>query len=260
MREIELALAEKCHQGEVINIGQNKLHGYFAQVTSYDQIERLYLKMKIMHSAAMHIVCSFRIPGEHTFECEDYCDDNDYSCGRNLLQWMKNNQLSAAVLFVVRYAKEKLSEKRFSAYIEAAISAMKKDPMYEHLDTENQFTTVYRRPSRRFHRGARGAHRYIAKERRGRDNQSQRRSAQGSRFQKKYDAGANPMNGNYASPGQDNPRRVDKTRLEKPPRRWTINNNSSSNSNPYYFANPQQVLSQEDWPAINSKATRAWHQ
>ena len=117
-------------RGNCITASNSSFTAYTASVNSYDDIQKAYRKMKILHASATHIVCAYRIPGVRKFESEDYCEDNDHACGRILLEWMTNNNIECQAIFVVRnYGGEKLGVKRFECYTRAAAEVIKKYPI-----------------------------------------------------------------------------------------------------------------------------------
>ena len=64
-------------KGEVAKCMEDVFIGYNANVTQHEQIQMIYCKLKLIHPAARHIICAFRIPGVMEHEDEDYCDDGE---------------------------------------------------------------------------------------------------------------------------------------------------------------------------------------
>ena len=101
-------------------------------------IQNAYMKMKLLHPAAKHIVCIFRIPGNRAYECEDFCDDKEHSCGKSVLSWMKKYKIGCRMFFIIRqYGGTKLGPSRHQCYITAAQKALENNPINT-INGENQ--------------------------------------------------------------------------------------------------------------------------
>ena len=124
------AAMDACLQeGDIIDENDNTFQAFSVCVDNYQDIQNVYYKLKYKFASARHIVCAFRIPGIHTYECDDYCDDGDNSCGRSLLKWMVENEITCRAFFVVRNVGQKLGGNRFNTYITAAENVLKAYPM-----------------------------------------------------------------------------------------------------------------------------------
>ena len=92
--------------------------------------ETALLKMKCLFTSASHIICVYRIPGIQKHICEDYQDDRDHGCGRSILNWMKENEITCRAIFIVRKSNGlKIGARRFQLYSEAAISVIQAFPV-----------------------------------------------------------------------------------------------------------------------------------
>ena len=116
--------------------------GYTMKTISLKQIQDAYMKLKLIHPDARHIICSYVIAGNKPHECESYCDDNEINAGRMLLRWMKDNEVSNRVIFVVRhYGGLKMGLDRYDCIRQAAELALKKDDIeINTADSEEQQT------------------------------------------------------------------------------------------------------------------------
>ena len=88
-------------QGDEILCESNAIQGFVIQCNNLQTVQDAYIKMKLIHSAASHIVCVYRVPGIKKYECEDYCDDGDITMGRYVLQWMVKNKIDDCAIFLV---------------------------------------------------------------------------------------------------------------------------------------------------------------
>ena len=202
---------------------------YIAAVNDYKNIQRAYIKMKLLHPAAKHILCIYRIPGNRVYECEDYCDDNDHSCGKSVLWWMQRNKISCRMFFVVRnYGGKKLGASRHQCYIEAAERALENNPINA-INGEHQTSTTTAAAKPKPHKqwaNIKPQHTpsYRDSLSRQRDNKS-RKSAQ--------------IRGNG-------------WQLRTAPRR-------DVRTDLYQFQPPQNVLSTEEWPELAHEGNRMKH-
>lgn len=75
--QIDTVMNVETIKGEVAKCMEDVFIGYNANVTQHEQIQMIYCKLKLLHPAARHIICAFRIPGVMEHEDEDYCDDGE---------------------------------------------------------------------------------------------------------------------------------------------------------------------------------------
>ena len=92
------------------------------EIESHDQIDELYLKMKMIQPNARHIVCAYWIDGfEPISQAQDYHDDGEPMAGRQLLDILIKDNLKNRVIFVARrYGGIKMGPERFDCYKKAA--------------------------------------------------------------------------------------------------------------------------------------------
>ena len=98
---------------------------YSADVKNYQMIKDVYMKVRLMHARAKHIVCAYFLPGEDTYNARDYEDNGDFGAGRAVLKFMVDNNIHHKAFFIVRLCgKIKLQKERISSYVKAAASVM----------------------------------------------------------------------------------------------------------------------------------------
>ena len=120
--------------GKVIQ-DKSVFEGYTAAVDSYDDIRKLYVKMKLIQPQARHIVCSFWIQGP-SYQAQDYCDDGEPGAGRVLLNFMLKQDLQNRVFFITRqFGGLKMGANRFDCYKDAAQIVIKSAPWNSILKT-----------------------------------------------------------------------------------------------------------------------------
>ena len=147
--EFNQAMASDVKRGKTITEKQSSFTGYAISVRNHQQVADAYKKLKVQFASMSHIVCSYRIPGNRQFECEDYCDDGDIGCGCTILEWMVSNDITCRAIFVVRsYGKVKLGPLRFKCYVEAAKAVIEKASMNT-VNNTNQGINLTRWTDRR---------------------------------------------------------------------------------------------------------------
>ena len=104
-------------------------HAYTAEVSSFQEIRDLYVKVKLMQPDARHIVCAYRIPGNEKHYCEDFCDDDEPGGGQTLLSLLQAQRYQSRVVFVARkFGGIKMGAERFRCYSDAAKKAIEEAP------------------------------------------------------------------------------------------------------------------------------------
>ena len=76
---------------------------YYANVSSFKDVQWAYKKVKEANLAAAHIPCGYRICHPDVHDRQDYSDDGDYNLGREILFSLKHHRVLNAAVFVVRY-------------------------------------------------------------------------------------------------------------------------------------------------------------
>ena len=103
--------------------------GFTVAVNDFKTIRQLYIKLKLLHPTARHIVCSYWIDGEEQYHCKNYCDDDEHGAGRILLEFMLRNNLRNRVFFITRkYGGVRMGMDRFDCYVNAAKIILDKFP------------------------------------------------------------------------------------------------------------------------------------
>ena len=107
----------------------------------YGTVRKTYLKIKLMHARARHVICAYNLmgPDELTHNLKDSCDDQEYGAGSLLLKSMIDSRINGKAIYVVRYCgPEKLGQDRLKSYIKAADELLKMKP-YNKITKEEQY-------------------------------------------------------------------------------------------------------------------------
>ena len=144
IQQIDEIMNTTLNKGEEVIEEGNKFVSYAVATDSYETIQKAYYKIKFLHPAADHVMCAFVVPKEDLFAV-DYCDDGEHGGGRALMGFLQQHELSAKVIFTVRYfSGKKIGPKRFECIVRSAVSAMR---MCAHLHlTEEADDTMLKLP------------------------------------------------------------------------------------------------------------------
>lgn len=89
-------------EGKSESQDQSVFTGFAAEAFSVQQVQKLYLAMKLFHPAATHIICAFKLPGIDVTSSQGFEDDGEYGAGRTLLSLLLKTKAVNKVLFVTK--------------------------------------------------------------------------------------------------------------------------------------------------------------
>ena len=91
---------------------------YTMPVQSCEQVQSAYMKVKLLHPAAQHVICSYKLlPESNDVFNTDYCDDGEHGAGRFLKSMIDDSGVSHRVFLIVRYyGGIKLQGARFECF------------------------------------------------------------------------------------------------------------------------------------------------
>ena len=128
-KEIQETLDVSTTKGQTINIQDCQITAYGMDVLNFQQIRQGYLKLKMLHAKARHIVCVYYLPGKQPYFERDFQDDGETGVGRAILEEMVKGKIQNKCIFAVRYCGEdKLGSKRIPSYINAVRELLKEHP------------------------------------------------------------------------------------------------------------------------------------
>ena len=99
-QEIDRILKIKTARGDQFIKSNSKFIGYTAEVTSHEQINDIYRKMKMIKPSARHIVCAYSINCDEAIYARDYHDDGEPGAGRLLLDLLIKNGIQRFFSFL----------------------------------------------------------------------------------------------------------------------------------------------------------------
>ena len=116
----------------------NKFRAYSLCTSEFSVIQKAYMKVKVNHAEARHIVCAYNIPGLKKYECADGCDDEEYGISSQIVQLLVENDITHRAIFVVRNCGEKLHQERSTQYLLAVRKVISQFPLNECIQ-RNQY-------------------------------------------------------------------------------------------------------------------------
>ena len=99
-----------------------------ATVSSFEQINKAYMAMKLKHPGARHIVAVWNIPTDMIYDGQNYVEDEELGVGQSMLSVLVSNDITHRAVFVARYAAAKLNDDRIPAYVAAVEAIIQQAP------------------------------------------------------------------------------------------------------------------------------------
>ena len=125
LQQLDQLLAVNIANGDTFAKDDNKFTGYTLAVADHQQINDAYLKLRVLHPRARHIVCAYMLENVEHPDMRGFCDDGEVSAGRTLLNLLQQNNMEKRAVFVVRYfGQNKIGNDRYTCLRSAAISAL----------------------------------------------------------------------------------------------------------------------------------------
>ena len=116
-------------KGEIIKVEGQMFLGYTAEVRTVDDVNKIYAKIRSLHTDARHVICAFRLPHRNFHTHQDFIEDGEYGGGSYLLQLLSDSDVMNRAIYVVRiYNGKHLGSKRFEAMKNAAMAAVAAAP------------------------------------------------------------------------------------------------------------------------------------
>ena len=147
--DLDQTLAMKTTQGGRVRIQDSAFIAYGIDTKDYQSIRKAYLKVRLMHAQARHVVCAYNIPGAEKYYTQDFVDDEELGAGRIILESMIANNIECKAVFVVHFCgREKLGSKRFGGYLEAVNNLLKEHPFNSVQKRQQLFNINYAKPGK----------------------------------------------------------------------------------------------------------------
>ena len=143
LEELDEILTLPVSNGDKFVKDNNIFIGFTIAVSNHALINRAYLKIRLLHPRARHILCAYILSNEDTLEQKGFCDDGEIGGGRALLQVLEQNRMEARAVFIVRYfGDNKIGNDRYTCMENAAISALESNCYNSVLKSEQPVTSV----------------------------------------------------------------------------------------------------------------------
>ena len=134
LHQLNKIMSIQVDRADTIEKDGNLFTAYSYEATEYQAIQDAYMKIRLNHPSARHIVCAWSIPGRKIYEANDYCDDEEHGIGKHILDLLIDNNITCRAVFVVQKFGRKLNNERIAAYVEAAQSVVKQYPFNSILE------------------------------------------------------------------------------------------------------------------------------
>ena len=125
--EMENILRAKTIKGDTLKKQESEFTAYMASVESFQDIQTVYKKIKMLKPDARHVCCSYRLsdPDIPDHIANDFQDDGEPGAGRVLLDLLEYKQCKDVAVFVARkYGGVRMGVDRLTLYQKAAKSAL----------------------------------------------------------------------------------------------------------------------------------------
>ena len=138
--ELDKILRIRVLSGPKIEQESSEFKAYTIAVSTHQEVQEAYSKVRWVHAAARHIVCAYYLPDHQSpFEQQGYCDDGESGAGRRLLNMLVQSQVGSRAVFVVRYyGGTRLGVDRFQCYEHALKGAIQQHPFNSVLKVEQK--------------------------------------------------------------------------------------------------------------------------
>ena len=89
--------------GDSERVQTSLFQAFACQVKTLEEVKQCYMKLKMEHGSATHIICGYRIFGIRHHVYQDYSDDGEIGGGRRILGKLKAAGVFNIAVFVTRY-------------------------------------------------------------------------------------------------------------------------------------------------------------
>ena len=138
LSKLNVIMSQQADRCQTFECKENKFTPYSLCTNDPQKIQEMYMKLRLNHAEARHIVCAWNIPGMREYESADWCDDGEAGAGEAILKIMLENNISSRAIFVVRNCKGKLYQDRIPQYVKAAIEAVAKHPFNQMTNSQQK--------------------------------------------------------------------------------------------------------------------------
>ena len=112
--QLEKIMDMELSKGAEIEQEGNRFIAYSLSTDSLQEVQDGYMKLKLSHPKARHIICAYLLKGSKFSKTRGYCDDGEHAAGTKILQFMADNNIECRALYVIRYySGVKLQQDRF---------------------------------------------------------------------------------------------------------------------------------------------------
>ena len=126
-------------ESETFKNGKCKFLAISQEVRCLNDVQLGYIKARQKHPGALHIVCTYHIPGPGIAHNSDFVDNKEHGAGRAIHKLMTDSNITYRAIYAIRYyGGSHLGPSRFDSYREATTSAIARSS-YNSVVKRNQF-------------------------------------------------------------------------------------------------------------------------
>ena len=117
-------------RGKEVIVEDSTFQGHVVDVQTFEEVNEAYALVRLRNLDVRHIVCAARLNEQMEMLNDDFADDEEYSVGRIILEYMQDVNIQNRAIFITRRSGgKKIGNKRVSAYLEATKHAMLAKPL-----------------------------------------------------------------------------------------------------------------------------------
>ena len=114
-------MATQLNRAPAISVNGNTFTAYSVNTAKYKIINDAYMKLRLNHADAKHIVCAWHFPSPKMYESSD---DGDHGAGHHILRVMRDNKITHTAVYIVRQGSTKLHDGRLEQYTNALVEVI----------------------------------------------------------------------------------------------------------------------------------------
>ena len=118
-KQLSAIMSMEIPKGPEIQQDGNVFAAHVLSTNSLKEVQDGYLKLKLIHPKARHIMCAYLLEGDELFD-RGYCDDGEFGASVKILEYLIEHNIRCRAIYVVRYySGRKIGPDRFSCIIRA---------------------------------------------------------------------------------------------------------------------------------------------
>ena len=117
LRKLNEIMSTEVQRAHVYQEKGNTFTAYTVCTNSIQEVQDAYMKIRLNHPEARHIVAAWNIPAQQDYDNADGCDDDEHGIANVLVKCLKKNEISHRAVYIVRNCGERMYGRRAPAYL-----------------------------------------------------------------------------------------------------------------------------------------------